>query len=100
MAAHEFLGDAEGDGIKGKASLFLGDLGVKDNLEEQVAEFLAQVGVVCCVDRGGDFVRLLQQSGPQRDVGLLLVPRTAVGGAQGGDNGAQLVEAGKGRIGR
>ena len=100
VPAHQFLGDAKGDGVEGKAALLLGDLGVKHHLQQQVAEFLAQVGVVRGVDGGGDLVGLFQQAGAQRGVGLFLVPGTAVGGAQRSDDGAQLVETGEGRIGR
>ena len=64
---------------KVEAPLLGGELRVEDGLEQQVAEFLAQVGVVAGVDRRDDFVRLLQQPGAQRGVRLLAVPRAAAG---------------------
>ena len=73
---------------------------MKDRLEQQVAEFLAEVGVVAVVDRGDDLVRLFQQRRAQRSVGLLAIPRAAAGSAQLGHDVGELVDAGEVGIGR
>ena len=52
----------------------LGDRRVEVDLQQQVAELLAQVLGVALVDRLGDLVGLLVQEGHQRLVGLLALP--------------------------
>ena len=100
MPAHELGRDFARDIVESEAPLFGGELRVKDRLEQQVAEFLAEVGVVAVVDRGDDLVRLLQQRRAQRSVGLLAIPRAAAGSAQLGHDVGELVDAGEVGIGR
>ena len=70
----------------------LGDAGVEDDLEQQVAELAGELLVVLLVDGVGDLVGLLDRHRLDGLVGLLAVPRAAAGGAQAGD---QLDEAGE-----
>ena len=65
VPAQEFFGNAAGDIVKGKPALLRRDLGVKDGLEEQVAKFLAKIGVVPAIDRVDHFIGLLEQSRAQ-----------------------------------
>src|SRR6185312_9391468 len=59
-----------------------GDLRVEDDLQQDVAEFVADRVPVAGVDGGDDFVRLLEQVTGEALVRLLGVPRTAAGTAQ------------------
>ena len=56
-----------------------GELRVQDDLEQQVAELPGELGRGAGLERVVDLVRLLEQVVAQRRVGLLAVPRTAVG---------------------
>ena len=58
------------------------ELRVEHDLEQQVAELPGELGRRARPERVVDLVRLLQQVVAQRLVGLLLVPRAAVGRAQ------------------
>jgi hypothetical protein len=68
---------------------------VEDHLQEQVAQFLAQVvgtrGVgVLLLDRVEDLVDLLDEMAREAGVGLLGVPWTAAGAAQAGLRGDKV----------
>jgi hypothetical protein len=58
-------------------------------LEEEVAEFLAEVGVIRVGDGVDRFAGFLEESGAQGLVGLLAVPRAAIGRAEEADDGAK-----------
>ena len=60
----------------------LGHPRLEDHLQQQVAEFLADLALVALLDRADDLVRLLDDVGLERFGGLLAVPRAAVGRAQ------------------
>ncbi len=51
-------------------------LGVEHHMEEDIAQFLADVPVVFLQKRVGKFIHLLYRVGTQRLVGLFPVPRT------------------------
>ena len=87
--APDHLLDAEGPALPG-------DVGMEDDLQEQVAQLGGQLVVVAVVDGLGHLVGLLDRHGLHALVGLLAVPGTAAGGAQAGD---QLDEAGEGETG-
>ncbi len=67
--------------VESEAVFLGGDLRVEDDLQQQVAEFLAEVGVVAIVDRLDDFVGFLDHAGAQAGVGLFAVPRATAGSA-------------------
>jgi hypothetical protein len=52
---------------------------VEDDLEEQVTELAGELRRRAALERVVDLVRLLEEVLPERLVGLLAVPRTAVG---------------------
>ena len=54
-------------------------LGVEDDLEQQVAELLGELRRGAGLERVVDLVGLLEQVAAQAQVGLLAVPRAAVG---------------------
>jgi hypothetical protein len=56
VAADHFVVDFADDIVDGEAALFGGDLGVEENLEEEVAEFFGEFGVVAGVEGVEDFV--------------------------------------------
>ena len=79
------------------------ELRVEDDLEQQVAELARELRGRARVERVVDLVRLLEQVVAQRGVGLLPVPRAAVGLAQPGrepGHAPRRGEVGDGRHGR
>src|SRR5690606_30439597 len=69
--------DAAGDVVEGErlVGVFLGDAGVEDDLEEDVAQFLAQFVAVALLDGLDEFVRLLDAVLGEALVGLEGRPR-------------------------
>jgi hypothetical protein len=66
---------------------------MEDDLEQQVAEFIAQGRHVFALDRLGDLVGLLQRIGQDGAEGLLQIPGTAVLGiAQARHDGDESVD--------
>ncbi len=97
------------DDLRGDGGLDVGEvedaglgreLGVQDDLEPQVAELAGELGRRARLERVVHLVRLLEQVLAQRGVGLLLVPRAAVGGTQPGADRGHRPRAGDGRLGR
>ncbi|MNN07168.1 hypothetical protein D3C81_1199860 [compost metagenome] len=78
MAAHQLVGNAVDHLVETEALLFAGQLRVVDDLEQQVAELLAQVGEVATLDGVGDFIGFFQGVGDDARVVLLQVPRAAM----------------------
>ena len=88
MAPHDLRGDRRLDVGEVEDALLGGQLGVEHDLQPQVAELAGQLGRGAGLERVVDLVGLLEQVLAQRLVGLLAVPRAAVGLAQpGGDPG-------------
>jgi len=87
VAANHFVVDFADDVVDGEAALFGGDLGVEENLEEEVAEFFGEFGVVAGVEGVEDFVGFFDEVGAEGGVGLFAVPGTAAGGAETGHDG-------------
>src|SRR4029077_100558 len=85
VPADQFLAYFSRDFVNIEAFLFRSDLGMHDNYQEQIAQLLAQIGVVLRINGPGDFVSLLQQRRNQRGVGLFAVPRATLRRAQLGD---------------
>src|SRR5262245_8614378 len=59
-----------------EVALLLGDAGVEDDLEQQIAELLAHGRAAAGLDRLEDFVGFLDQKGLERRRGLLAIPGT------------------------
>ncbi len=94
MTPDQFVADPARDVIEVEPSGFSRDLGMQYHLEEQIAQFFAQICVVLRPDRIRHFVGFLEQPGGERLVRLLAVPRTTAGGAKLRDD---LAEAAKTR---
>jgi hypothetical protein len=82
VAADQLRREVARDVAQVERALLARELGVDDDLEEQVAELLAQPAAVAGVERVEDLVRLLEDERPQARVRLLAVPGAAVGRAQ------------------
>ena len=88
MAVMQLVVDASGDIGQGEGAVFASELGVDEDLEQQVAEFFFEVDIgrqqfvvrrgLNSVDGLQDFVGFLQQVRPQRAVGLFTIPRAVL----------------------
>ena len=85
------VGQVEDAGLRG-------ELGVQDDLEPQVAELAGQLGRRAGLQRVVDLVGLLEQVLAERGVGLLAVPRAAVGLAQPGRDPGHRPRSGDGQL--
>ena len=92
MTADEFVADAAGDVVEIEAIAFLCELGVKDNLQEKVAEFFLEIFVVLGLDCGNGFVSFLDKIGDEGIMSLLGVPRTTAGGTKTMHDSAEAVD--------
>ena len=92
MTPNELFGDATGDSVEVETAVFSTELSVKYDLKEEVTEFLTEIRVITDIDCGDHFVSLLEQTGAERCVSLLAVPRAAARSAQGGDDGSETFE--------
>ena len=72
--------DGFDDIAEGKRALFLGHAGMKYDLQQQIAEFIAEIGEVAARDRVGDFVGFLDGVGRNARKRLFEVPRAAATG--------------------
>ena len=92
VTADELAVEACDDVGDAKVPGFLGHLGVEEDLEEEVAEFVGQVGPVLALDRVEDLVGFFQRVFPDGGEGLFAVPGAATGGAQPGHDGDGFCE--------
>jgi hypothetical protein len=73
-------------------------LGVEEDLEEEVAEFIGEFGVVGGFEGFEDFVGFFEEVGAEGHVGLFAVPGAAVGCAEAGHGRDEFFEGGAGRL--
>ena len=78
----ELLIETACDIVDIEGAVLVRELRVQRDLQQQVAELIAQRLAVAGVERLEGLVRLFEQERPQGRVGLLLVPRTPVRRAQ------------------
>src|SRR3984893_6923683 len=78
MSANELGGDGLDDTAKTKRPRLFRHAGVKDDLQQKVAEFLTQIFARTALDRVGHFVGFFDRERGDRSEGLLDVPRAAV----------------------
>ena len=76
-----------------------GDLGVEDDLQEEVAQLAGEVLVRALVDGHQHLVGLLEGHRLQAGVGLLAVPRAAAGRAEPRDQAHEVRERRAGAAG-
>ena len=80
MAADQLRGDGLDHVAEIEGALLLRHAGVEDDLQQEVAELLAQVGEVAARDGVGDLVGLFERVGRDGREVLLEVPRAAGAG--------------------
>ena len=100
VAADDLRGDGRLDVGQVEDARLGGELGVEHDLEQQVAELAGELGRGARLERVVDLVGLLEQVLAQRLVGLLAVPRAAVGLAQPGGDPGHRPRAGDGQLRR
>src|SRR5688500_7722809 len=81
-AAYELLAQASSDVREVERPLLVSELRVDRDLEQEIAKLVAQPLEITGVERLERLVRLLEEMRPQRSMGLLAVPRAAVGRPQ------------------
>lgn len=86
MTANEFVCEIPEDVGQFEPGLVACDLGIKNDLKQQIPQFFLQHHIVISVDGFEEFVGLLEGVGTDRFEVLHAVPGTAVRGAQPGDD--------------
>ena len=100
MTPHQLFVNLPRDILEIKESFFLGQSGMKNDLDQYITQFFAHVRHVLTVDRVDQFTRFINQTPDQRGVGLLLIPRAAGGLAQSGHGSQEIVDGAHARDGR
>src|SRR5437870_8415142 len=98
MPAHQLVGDFLDDGVDVEPAGFYSKMGMKDNMEKQVAQFFGESVEVVVLDRLEYFVYFFDQHRLQRIEILLLVPWAAVGAPQRRHDFDKLLELLSGHI--
>ena len=80
VPAQHLVGDATGDVIEAELAFFVGDLRVKYDVEQQVAQLFLQILGVVTLDRVEQFVRFIERIGGDRRAGLADIPGATVFG--------------------
>ena len=94
MPTNHFIVDFADDIMDRETALFGGDLRVEEDLEEEVAQFFGEFGVVAGVEGVEDFISFLNEIGAEGGVGLLAIPWAAAGRAEAGHEGGEPGEGG------
>ena len=82
MAVDQLVGEPVENVVDGEMLLFVGHFGVKEHLQEQVAEFAGQLVPVAGIDGLEHLVGLFEGVGLDGVEGLLAVPGASAGCAQ------------------
>jgi hypothetical protein len=91
VAEHQLLSHAVYHVICGETALFLLHYGVEHHLKQNIPQFLAHTGDVIPVNGVQRLVGLLQKIPADGLMGLLAVPRTALGGTQQVHDGEKIL---------
>jgi hypothetical protein len=78
--------------VDGEALFLTGELGMKNDLEQNVAQFLLHIRIVLFTDRGFELFSFLEKVADQAGMGLFLVPGAPFGRPQFGDDFNELIE--------
>jgi hypothetical protein len=102
VAANHFLVNFADDVGDVESILFLGNLRMEEDLEEQVAEFFGKFGVIGGFESIEDFVSFFDEVSAERGVGLFAIPAATARSAKTGHKGDEFLEgvAGVGRMGK
>ena len=82
VAADQLFGELLGDFLEIEGAALLSQLGVKNNVEKDIAQLFLKGFVVFLIDRFEQLVNFLEKHGAKSLVGLLLVPRATTGSAE------------------
>ena len=93
MTEDHLFADAVGHCIQVEPARVLGQGGMEHHLQQHVAQFFAQQGVILAVDGLQHLAAFLRQTAAQTFVGLYGVPGAAAGVAQDGDDLAQIIHS-------
>ena len=77
VAPDHFVDDGGGDVVDIEMTGFSGHLSVEDDLQQQIAQFVLQLGHVAVGDRLGDFIGLFDGVGRNGRECLFHIPRAA-----------------------
>jgi hypothetical protein len=94
MAANHFLVDFADDVGDVEAAFFAGNLRVEENLEEKVAEFFGEFGVVGAIHGIEDFVGFFDEIRAECGVCLFAIPGAAFGGTEASHDGNEFFKGG------
>lgn len=97
MTADKLGVEVFGDVAEVEVTGFRGHLCVEKDLQEEVAEFVLEVGPGAAFDGVEDLIGLFEGVALDTVEGLLAVPGTAVGPAQSGHDGGGALESLRGR---
>src|SRR2546423_1804646 len=92
MPQGQFTGQMTDDVFDIEALLFLRQLGMKNNLKEDISQLFFHVRKIFFADRGSKFIRLLKEVLDKRWMGLSAIPGASLGGAELGHDGNQAVK--------
>jgi hypothetical protein len=92
VATYHFFVDFTDDIGDGETGFLAGDLGMKENLKQEVTQFLRELSVIGGIERVEYFVGFLNEVGAERSVGLLAIPRATARGAETRHNSYKFVE--------
>src|SRR5580704_19499904 len=92
MSADHLVMNAGDDVGNVECTGFSRQVGMKQDLQQEIAEFLRQVLRTSLFDGIEDFVGFLDQIGSECRGGLLAVPGTAARGAEAGLHSGQILE--------
>ena len=94
VAADDLVVDAFDHLVDVEFAIFIGNLGMQGDLEQQVAELLAHMRRVIRIQGSQGFVGLFEQVGAQGLVVLFPIPGAAIGGTQVGNDLLEGFEGG------
>jgi hypothetical protein len=94
VAANHFFVDFADDVGDGEAAFFASNLGVKEDLEKEVAQFFSEFGVIGTFKCIEDLVRFFDEIGAESSVGLFAIPRAAGGGTETSHESDEFFEGG------
>ena len=82
MTANNLGGNALQNICEPEGACFAGNLGMEDNLKQQIAKFFGHFINLTGIEGSQSFVGFFQQVGAQAGMGLLAIPGAAIGGTQ------------------
>jgi len=77
MPTDQLGGDRLDHAAEVEPSFLFGHTGVEDDLQQEIAEFVAQIPEVAALHSIGDLIGFLERERDDRGEGLFKVPRTA-----------------------